>query len=800
MKKVLLFISILMSILSNGQKLGNLKGKIISQSTKQPVAGATISFVNLKRSTVADSTGVFMLQNVGVGVYPLQVSGLGFQLKRISEVEIQQGKTAYLEIELLDDIGSGKLNEVILKSSRLTFKGENNPLTPVSTFSFSREEIFRSPGAQGDIFRAIGILPGVISSGAQYSAIAVRGQGTTDNVYMVDDIPMFQLSHLEIEGFSGGFNDPNGGRFSVFAPRIIDNAQFQGGGFSSQFGRKSSSYLGLSIKEGNKETKAFSGQFDLLGFTMIGEGGLSKKTSIFGSARYQNFTAIGPIVKIPVADPPQFADIVVKTTTIINAKNKFSILAMVNPEKAGRTVGDVEYTGNVNDLNSTPVIGHSDVTNGVVGFNLRTLTSSNSYLKNILYYRFSQVNNSIGYAYPFVDADGNIQNKENVYIEPDLRHIKNDQSEFGFRSIFSKKINNVISVTTGVDLASVKLDYSRVLLHKDTIYTYNSTDFRPDPSKYFLEVNPSDFNSNFNKTATNASAYIDLSLTLFKRLTLNPSLRYDYTDFAENKSYFSPRLNGSVKLNNTQTLNFASGIFYQDPNQVNIVGQPEGHQLKSERTIQYILGYRNQFTPDLKFVFEGWYKQFDDLTVQPTSGHSFLTSDGTGHAFGGDISLVKRLTKKFYGQIGYSYMESKRNDNDGLGDYDFIFSRPNVVSLLGSYKYSNKWIFSSKFRYSTGGPTNKYVVHNNIFNNTNYLRYSGEIEKKNQNRLVDFYSWDIRADYKVPVRKANFTAFVDIVDAFDYSNQNSGFFQPQTGQTYYLGLAIFPTFGVKIEW
>jgi len=39
------------------------------------------------------------------------------------------------------------------------FKGENNPAIPVSSYSFSREEIFRNPGAQGDIFRAIGILP-----------------------------------------------------------------------------------------------------------------------------------------------------------------------------------------------------------------------------------------------------------------------------------------------------------------------------------------------------------------------------------------------------------------------------------------------------------------------------------------------------------------------------------------------------------------------------------------------------------------------------------------------------------------
>ena len=201
-----------------------------------------------------DSGGVFTVNNITEGTYSLSITSVGFQNKTVLDVPIIKNKTYYLEAELLDDIRN--LKNITIKSNR-GFKGEHNPLAPVSSYSFSREEIFRNPGAQGDIFRAIGLLPGVVSSGSQYSAIAVRGQGTAENVYMVDDIPMYDLSHLEIEGFNAGFNDPNGGRFGVFAPRVIDNAQFQGGGFGAQYGRKSSSYLGLGIKEGNKENSIF---------------------------------------------------------------------------------------------------------------------------------------------------------------------------------------------------------------------------------------------------------------------------------------------------------------------------------------------------------------------------------------------------------------------------------------------------------------------------------------------------------------------------------------------------------------
>src|SRR5450432_437040 len=229
------------------QSNGTVKGRIIALSTKRPIPGASVLIysngeTSSGKGVATDSTGVFAVPNLPSGSYTLLISSVGYQEKTLRDVLVAPNKTFFLETELAAGVDS--LQEAVVK----TFKSEYTPLAPVSTYSFSREEIFRIPGSQGDIFRAIGILPGVSSSGGQFSAISVRGQGTNDNVYMVDDIPMFQVSHLE---GNGAFNDPNGGRFSIFAPKTIDNAQFQAGGFAAQYGRKSSSYLGLGIKEGN---------------------------------------------------------------------------------------------------------------------------------------------------------------------------------------------------------------------------------------------------------------------------------------------------------------------------------------------------------------------------------------------------------------------------------------------------------------------------------------------------------------------------------------------------------------------
>ncbi|HVW61310.1 MAG TPA: carboxypeptidase-like regulatory domain-containing protein [Puia sp.] len=247
LNRLIVITMMLLPILTNAQPTGTIKGRIIEQATKQPIPGVTVAVKDRPLTVLTDSTGAYSIPDIPPGTYSLILTHIGFQERQVNDISVVGSKTFYVETELLND--NRNMKEVTVKA----FRGEQNLRIPVSSYSFSREEIFRSPGAQGDIFRAIGILPGVVSSGGQYSAIAVRGQGTSENVYMADDIPLFEVSHLEIEGFNAGFNDPNGGRFSIFAPRVIDNALFEGGGFSAQYGRRSSSYLGLGIKEGNKK-------------------------------------------------------------------------------------------------------------------------------------------------------------------------------------------------------------------------------------------------------------------------------------------------------------------------------------------------------------------------------------------------------------------------------------------------------------------------------------------------------------------------------------------------------------------
>ncbi|RYF95838.1 MAG: hypothetical protein EOO00_04150, partial [Chitinophagaceae bacterium] len=650
----------------------------------------------------------------------------------------------------------------------------------------------------GDIMRAISVLPGVVSAGTQFSAIAARGQGTQDNVYMVDDIPMFNLSHLEAEGISNGFNDPNGGRYSIFAPRVVDNVQFQNGGFDATFGRRSSSYLGLGIKEGNKETTSFSAQVELLGATLIFDGPVTKKTSLFTSARYLNFAGVTNMTGISNAPNISLSDYLVKTTTEINAKNKLSFIAMFNPERTTRLIDDIDAEESLNADNSGGTMLYNHRSGGALaGLNLRTLTSSTSYWKNVAYFRSSWVENNFGSFAPAIDSEGKILQVSTGYYEDDLRSIKNNQQELGYRSIYTKKYKN-ISVTAGMDLALVNLDYERSLKRTDTIYTFRNTDYRPDPLQYYQVLSPALYNSTFNNSAFNGSGYINLSWKIGSRITLNPGIRYDYTGFAEQHS-IAPRISGNIMLDDRQSINFASGIFYQDAAYSIAGGQQEGHKVENERTIQNILGYKFQFSGDLKLTAEVWHKQFDNLIVQPNRVQSYANNDGSGYAYGADFSLIKRLSRKYYGQVSYSYMRSVRNDNNGAGEYDYTFNVPHSVSVLASYKPNEKWIIATKLRYATGRPVDDFIIHENVLNDANHLRYSQEIVSVNSRQFPAFVSFDIRADYKIQMKRSDLTLFLDITNIQNTFNSASELFVPMTGRIVRVGLGMLPTFGVKLE-
>jgi hypothetical protein len=765
--------------------IGNVKGTVIDSKTKQPLVGVTVQIVETKQGAITDTNGNFIINAVKVGKYIVKASSLGYTSALLTEQSVLNGKTLSLSIELNEDF-------IRLKTIEISaFRYENNKTKPISTFSFSRDEISLNPGAQGDIFRAIGMLPGVSSSGGIYSAIAVRGQGVRDNVYMVDDIPLTEVGHLEGNSF---FNDPNGGRFSIFAPRVIDNAIFQGGAFGAEFGRRSASYLGLSIKEGNNESTVIDGQLDLLGVSLNydGKSYFHDKTTLFLSARYQNFYPLVHLVGLQNLGLPSYADFIVKTTTELDAKNKLSILTIISPESFVRDMDNVYADKDLNLL-YLPDFKRNKT---LVGANLRTLIGATSVWKNILYFTNYSSTVHVGKAYPGQDSNGILRSNIFANINP-IQTQQYSENKWGFRSIMETSFLKNDRLIIGIEGDLLQLFNDRKLLVNDTNFIFRRNQLL-NPTQNFQVITPDFVNANFDDFSFNGSGFISYFIEFSNKLSMNIGLRSDYSGFSQ-EIVIAPRANINYDLNENNSLSFGAGIYYQDPVYSDIADLPQGNTLTMEKTQQLIVSYKSYLPDDIKITLEGWYKHFSNMVTTPINGSILRNNNGTGFGQGIDITVTKRLTKEWHGIMSYSYMEVKRNDHDGLGLYDFSFSQPHQINFMVSYQISPALSISGKYRYATGRPTDNYQIYSNVLNNTDNYLFGMELLGRNQGRLPHFSSLDIRINYSFYLSDIKFIAFFDIVNILNRKIANSENFNYFRGKTYFDGLAIFPTGGLKFE-
>ena len=317
--------------------------------------------------------------------------------------------------------------------------------------------------------------------------------------------------------------------------------------------------------------------------------------------------------------------------------------------------------------------------------------------------------------------------------------------------------------TNGLELSRARFDNRLTQVGLDTLYTYDAQDFRPDPTRRFIVRAPEFVNARFAANKNIFAAFGEWSASNNKRLTVNTGLRYEYNEFNGN-SYFSPRFSSTYRLNKKTRLNFASGVYYQTPEFDVVTATPSNEQLDNERVYHLITGLTRYLRDDLKFTAETYYKEFDDLIVRPDRTRPLRVNSGDGWASGLDLSLVKRFVDQFYGQINYSYALSERDDRDGQGAYNADFNQPHIFNVLAGYEFNKTWALSAKWRYATGRPKDAFVVHDNVLDDVDNLRYSQEITANNTDRLPAFHTFNIRLYSRRQLGLIALVGFLDIVN------------------------------------
>lgn len=92
-----------------------------------------------------------------------------------------------------------------------------------------------------DLIKEIKSLPGVAEGTELLSGMYVHGGDGSDNLFLLDGVPLYQVTHL-------------GGLVSSFNTEMVDNLDFYKSGFPTRFGGRTSSVVDVTTRQGNMDS------------------------------------------------------------------------------------------------------------------------------------------------------------------------------------------------------------------------------------------------------------------------------------------------------------------------------------------------------------------------------------------------------------------------------------------------------------------------------------------------------------------------------------------------------------------
>ncbi len=261
---LLLAVLLLPFVLAAQPKSVTVSGTVTDQATGETLIGATVLDTRSGKGTVTNLYGHYSLTLRGDSA-SLKVSFVGYEPQFFS---IGLGRHRELNVRLSQSL---TLDEVVITAERT---GDTRS-SQMSALEMPIEKLKSVPVLFGeaDIIKALQLMPGVQSGSEGNSGMYVRGGGPDENLFLLDGVPLYNVSHL------GGF-------FSAFNTDAIKNVTLYKGSFPARFGGRLSAVLDVTQNNGNDKEIHGNASIGLIAAKFNLEGPIIKERTTFSiSAR-----------------------------------------------------------------------------------------------------------------------------------------------------------------------------------------------------------------------------------------------------------------------------------------------------------------------------------------------------------------------------------------------------------------------------------------------------------------------------------------------------------------------------------
>ena len=709
------------------QEKYTISGFIKEEESGEDMIGANVYIKELLQGTSTNQYGFFSI-TVEAGEYHLAVTYLGYE---DIEQKINLNKNIRINIPL--NTKSITTSEVVVEAER---QDKNVAGTQMGTVSLEIDQIKTLPAFLGevDILKTIQMLPGVQSAGEGNSGFYVRGGGPDQNLVLLDEAVVYNVSHLF-------------GFFSVFNADAIKNMELIKGGMPANYGGRLASVLDISMKEGNAKKFEADGGLGLISSRLTIQGPIKKDVSSFVISGRRTYLDIilNPMIKsIPKLSAFEgtgyhFYDLTTKVNYRFSEKDRVFLSGYF-----GRDV----FKYNQSESGLSVGIPWGNATSSLRWNHLFTdkLFMNTSLIFTDYKFNFEITQNDFEMVLFSGVRDFNTKIDFNYF--PSIRH----NIKFGASHIYHIFTPNSVSASQGETVFETG-DIIKQFAHEGAIYVNDEFDWT-DRVKLNLGLRYSIFShvgpfTRYDKgEAGNTTTEI----------------KYDANELIKTYQGPEPRVSIRYQLNSKSSLKAAYTHNYQYIHLASLASTTlptdiwvgASDKVKPQIGDQYNVGYFKNFLGNMyESSVELYYKTMSNM-IEYEDG--FIPSDnvqdnpdnhfeiGKGNSVGAELFLKKR-TGSFTGWIGYTLSKTTREFdaiNNGV-PFPARYDRRHDLALVATYNLINKdtkhisdslsrgkvinrkirnwirsrdWVFGGNFVIATGDaitlPISRYMFEGNV--------------------------------------------------------------------------------------
>ena len=686
------------------------------------------------------------------------------------------GSLALQAQEVRDTLDASRISALREKTRNTTQTGlmhiESKQLT-------SGIAVFGTP----DVIKKLQLLPGVAAGNELMSGLYVHGGDGNDNLFLLDGVPLYNISHF-------------GGLFSSFNTDIIDNLDFYKSGFPARYGGRMSSVVDVETREGNMQEYHGSASLGLIDGRVQVEGPIVKGKTSFNVGLRRTWMDVVTIPAIAYANRRNGED-----QTVGGGYAMWDINARVTHRfSPGNVLNACFYTG-ADDLRAS--MERKDASNMKLGVKWGSLTGSVSHFyefskklkaKTALYY--TQSTSDTGYNFAFLNE------KEGTVT----RATMDDNDVASVREV---------GLTSNWDWYPNQYNHVRYGLSAQYHWYHSGRAFSSSSEDNGVPSQQSSDNVSQAYRAFEPAIYMEDELFLRYNLTLNAGLRFAL--FATpGKTYPSlePRvafkwlINNSIsaKLSYTRMSQFAhlvSAVYMDLPSNSWMPSTANARPMVSDQVAGGIYSTWGPF----KFNLEGWYKTMNNVLVYngsntfvpPITEWEKSFTEGRGRSYGMEVEATYSkgpLTLTAYYTLSWS---QRYFDAIYPGWYPDRNDNRHKVNLVASWHFAKRWEAFANWNYHSG---------NRITFPSHYIEVDGKkrylYDAPYNMQLPDYHRLDVGVDFTTVFRNGHsLKVNLSVYNTYNHLNASLAFLRTDkdgkfSGMAYGL-IPIIPTFTVTYK-